>query len=68
MFNVSSENLWVGMGVSLPLGGSEVTLILDMASQKPVWLAVVEGALIMKIISNLLPALDRVGLVKYKLA
>ena len=49
------------MSVSQPLGGSKVTLILDMASQNPVWLAVAEGALIMKIIPNLLLALDRLG-------
>ena len=49
VFSVSSEILAMGMGVSQPIVGSEVTLIRDMASRKSVWLTVVEGALIVRI-------------------
>ena len=49
VFKVSSEILAMGTGVSQPLGGSEVTLIRDMASRKSVWLTVIEGALIVRI-------------------
>ena len=43
VFSVSSEILFLGMGVSKPLVGSKVIMIRNMASQKSVWLAVVEG-------------------------
>ena len=61
LLSVSSEVLAMGMGVSQPLGGSEVTLIRDMASRKSVWLTVVEGALIVRIPRNITSCYCKLG-------